>query len=328
MRPFLKPVTAMVLILAFTFHWPGKASAEEGKKLQIAVIPKGTAHIYWKTLHAGAAKAAREMGLDIFWVGAENEDDRKQQIDVVQNFISRGVDAIVLAPLDDKALAAPVEAAAKRHIPVVIIDSSIQSKSFVSFVATDNKQGGRLGADRLGEVMGGKGKALMLRYAEGSASTRDREEGFLEWIAKKYPGIQIVSSNQYAGVTKESAFQASQNILNKFPDVEGVFCPNESSAFGMLRALKTSGKAGKVKFVGFDTSEDLLAGLKSGACQGLVSQDPFDMGYQGVKTAVDAVRGRKVPKRIATKLFMVTADNMNDPDVKDVLHPDIDRWLK
>jgi len=322
----LKIVIRMFLLLVLC--GATGAQAESGKKLQIAVIPKGSTHSFWKTIHAGAAKAAKELDVELFWVAPEREDDRKQQIEVVQNFISRGVDAIVLAPLDDVALAAPVEAAAKRGIPVVIIDSGLKSKSYVSFVATDNRQGGRLGADRLGEIMGGKGSALLLRYAEGSASTREREEGFLEEMAKKYPGVQLVSTNQYAGVTKESAFQASQNILIKFPEVDGAFCPNESSAFGMLRALKTSGKAGKVKFVGFDTSSDLLAGLKSGAIQGLVAQDPFGMAYEGVKTAVDYIHGKKVKKRVATRLLMITSDNVNDPSVQEVIRPDIERWLK
>ena len=328
MKRFLKPVSAIALLLGFFGAFSAKAGADETKKLQIAVIPKGTAHIFWKTVHAGAAKAAKELGVDITWIGAENEGDRKEEIDLVQNFISKGVDAIVLAPLDDKALVAPVEAATQKGIPVVIIDSALQSKSQISFVATDNLEGGKLGADRLGEIMGGKGKVILLRYAEGSASTRDREEGFLQEIAKKFQGIQVVSSNQYAGVTKESALQASQNLLNKFADVDGIFCPNESSAFGMLRALQTSGKAGKVKFVGFDTSKDLLDGLKSGAIQGLVSQDPFNMGYLGVKTAVDHLKGKKVKARIATRLLMVTPGNMDDPKVKEVTDPDVDKWLK
>jgi len=295
---------------------------------KIAVIPKGTTHVFWKTIHAGAAKAGKELGAEIIWVGPEKEDDRKQQIEVVQNFVSRKVDAIVLAPLDDKALAAPVEAAKKKGVPVVIIDSGLKSSAHISFVATDNRAGGRLGADRLGEVMGGKGTALILRYAEGSASTREREEGFLERMAKKYPGVKIVSSNQYGGVTRESALQASQNILNKFTDVEGVFCPNESTAAGMLRALQTSGKAGKVKFVGFDTSSDLLAGLKKGHIAGLVAQDPFGMAYLGVKAAIDHLDKKKVEKRIATGLLMVTKENMGDAKTKDVINPDIKKWLK
>lgn len=304
------------------------AKAPEASQISIAVIPKGTTHPFWQTVNAGAAKAASELGIKIEWIGAENEDDRNQQIQLVQNFISKGVSAIVLAPLDDTALVRPVETAISRNIPVVIIDSDLKSEKKNSFVATDNREGGRLGARRLGEIMGGKGKVIMLRYAVGSDSTNQREEGFLEEIKAKFPQIELLSTNQYGGVTKESAMQAAQNLLNKYPEVEGIFCPNESSAFGMMRALETSGKAGKVKFVGFDASAGLLEGLKKGEIQGLVSQDPFDMGYQGVKTAHAVLQGKPVNKRIATRLMMVTPENMNDPATKEVTEPDIAKWLK
>ena len=322
------PAALLLLSCICASAQEARSSATEKKDLKIAVIPKGTAHIFWKTVHAGAAKAAKEFGLEAIWMGAENEDDRRQQIDVVQNFISRGVDAIVLAPLDDTALVRPVEEAVRRKIPVVIIDSGLKSEAQASFVATDNREGGRVGARRLAEVLGGKGKVILLRYNEGSDSTRNREEGFLDEMKDKFPGITIASSNQYAGVTKESAYQASQNLLNSFPEIEGVFCPNESSTFGMLRALQTSGKAGKIKFVGFDTSEGLLDALRKGQINGLVSQDPFGMGYLGVKTAVAAIRGEKVDKRIPTKLLMVTPENMDVPEVKETILPDVDKWLK
>jgi ribose transport system substrate-binding protein len=298
------------------------------ERTQIAVIPKGTTHDFWKSIHAGAAKAAQELDLDIIWMGAEKEDDRKQQIDVVQSFIARGVDAIVLAPLDDTALVRPVETAVGRGIPVVIIDSGLNTEQYASFVATDNREGGRLGARRLGTLMGGKGNALLLRYSEGSASTMEREEGFLEVMRAEFPDIVFVSDNQYAGATKESALQASQNLLNRFGDqIQGIFCPNESSTFGMLRALQTSGRAG-VHFVGFDTSEALVTGLREGQVHGLVSQDPFDMGYQGVKTAAAVIRGEDVPKRIPTRLELITPENVDDPDIAPLIKPDLDQWLK
>lgn len=304
---------------------------EEGgpdeEKLRIAVIPKGTTHDFWKTIHAGAAKAAHELGVEAIWVGPEKEDDRSQQIQVVQNFISLGTDAIVLAPLDEVALARPVEDAVRRDIPVVIIDSGLQSDAHSSFVATDNKQGGRLGARRLGEVMDGQGKAMMLRYMEGSASTQNREQGFLEEMAEKYPEIELVSTDQHGGATKESAFQVAQNLLNRFPEIDGIFCPNESSAFGMLRALQTSGKAGQVKFVGFDTSEALIEGVRNGEIDGVVAQDPFDMGYLGVKTAVKVIHGETVAKRIATRLTVITTDNIDDPSVQELIYPELDKWL-
>jgi ribose transport system substrate-binding protein len=323
MRPFLKPVLPL-LLLGLT-GLSGKAAADEDKRYQIGVIPKGVTHLYWKTIHAGVVKAGKDLGVDVLWVGSKTENDRKQQIATMRDFISRKVDAIVLAPLDDKALVEPVEEASKGGIPVVIIDSDLQSNAQVSFVATDNKEGGRKAADQLGLVMNGSGKALMLRYLEGSASTSGREEGFLEEMAKKYPDIDIVSSGQYAGADKEAALRAAQDILDKFPDVDGVFCPNEATVLAMLGALKASGKAGKVKFVGFDTGREMLEGLKSGAISALISQDPFNIGYEGVEAAVDYLKGQKVDPLIATRLLIVTRENMNEPKVKKVIHPDVDK---
>ena len=305
------------------------APAEEAARPEIAVIPKGSTHAFWKTIHAGAAKAAKEADVDIIWMSGEKEDDRKQQIDLVESFIARGVDAIVLAPLDNQALVRPVETAVQRGIPVVIIDSGLESEAQSSFVATDNREGGRMGARRLGEVMGGKGKAILLRYSEGSASTHNREEGFLEEMQASFPDIELVSTNQYAGATKESAFQASQNLLNKFRDqVQGVFCPNESSSFGMLQALRGAGLAGQIQFVGFDTSEGLVEGLRQGDIQGLVAQDPFDMGYQGVKTAVAVLQGKEVEARVPTGLAVITPENIDTPEMKVLIEPELEKWLE
>ena len=176
--------------------------------------------------------------------------------------------------------------------------------------------------------MGGKGKAIMLRYAEGSASTMKREQGFLDEMKESASGIELVSTNQYGGVTAESAFQASQNLLNRFGEVDGVFCPNESTTFGMLRALKTAGKAGKIKFVGFDSSEPLITGLRAGEIQGLTVQNPFLMGYTGVKTAVAAVKGEAIEKRVDTGVVMVTGENIDKPEIQDVVSPDLEKGLK
>lgn len=298
------------------------------KRIEIAVIPKGTTHIFWNSVHAGAAKAAKELDVDIFWQGPLKEDDRQVQIQTVQNFISRGVDAIALAPLDSRSLIPSVKAAKGRQIPVVIFDSDLGSQDFESFVATDNLEGGRLSAKRLIEVLNGKGKVILLRYAEGSASTTHREEGFLEEMRKPGNSVQLISTNQYAGVTIEKAFQVAQNLLNRFPDVQGVFCPNETSAQAMLRALQTANKAGKVKLIGFDANETLVKALEKGHIHGLAVQDPFKMGYLAVKTATQIVKGEAVEKRIDTGVQMVTADNMGEEAMQVLLHPEIDKWLQ
>ncbi len=297
-----------------------------GKKLTIAVIPKGTTHSFWKTIHAGAAKAAEELGVEIVWKGPVKEDDRGSQIDLVANFVSRGgVDGVVLAPLDDAALVKPVEQAAKAGIKTVIIDSDLKSEEYVSFVATDNRKGGELCAKRLCELLGGKGKVLMLRYMEGSASTANREEGFLAGMKQYGPAIELLSTNQYAGATMGEAMEKATNLLNRFAEMDGIFCPNESSTQGMLRALQTKGTAGKVKFVGFDNNEALVAGLKEGQIHGLALQSPFNMGYLGVKAMVDALNGKTVSKRIDTGVVLLTRDNIDTPEMQALLTPDLSK---
>ncbi len=310
------------------------ASSDAGGEaaLTIAVIPKGTTHEFWKSIHAGAVKAAEELGAEIIWKGPLKEDDRDEQIKVVEDMTNRGVDGIVLAPLDDTALRLPVEEAVRKEIPVVIIDSGLKSEDYTSFVATDNHHGGELAGEHMGELLGGKGKVVMLRYAEGSASTMEREQGFLDAIAK-FDGIEVVSSNQYGGATTESAQKAGENLLAPLKtgdglSIDGIFCPNESTTFGMLRALQDSRLAGTVKFIGFDSSEKLVTALEAGELDALILQDPMNMGYLGVKTMAQHLKGETVEARISTGENLVTPENMNEEKMQALLKPDYKKWLK
>lgn len=300
--------------------------------LKIAVIPKATNHEFWKAVHAGAAKAEQEMpGVQITWKGPPREDDRAGQVGVVENFINAGVDGIVLAPLDEQALLRPVQEAMRAGIPVVIMDSGLKGeagKAYVSFVATDNYAGGQNAARRLGYVLGGQGKVLLLRYQVGSNSTTEREEGFLVELARRYPSIQVVSSDQYAGATTESAYAKAENLLQALPELDGIFAPCEPAVFGVLRALHAAGRAGKVKLVGFDTSAKLIQAMEAGELHGLVLQDPMRIGELAVRTLVDYIRGRQVPTRIDTGSTVVTPDNMNDPNIRELLWPPIEKYLK
>lgn len=310
---------------------PGEAPKTAAQTV-IAVIPKGTTHEFWKSVHAGAVKAARECQVEIVWKGPLKEDDRDAQIAVVEDFVSRGVSGIVLAPLDDSALRAPVAAAVKSGIPVVVIDSDLNSTQHVSFVATDNFLGGQMAGKHLAELLKGKGRVAMLRYQEGSASTMKREEGFLDAL-KAFPGIEVVSANQYGGATTETAYQAGEYLLAPLlaPEggvaLDGLFCPNESTTFGMLRALQEAGLAGKVRFVGFDSSTKLVAGLKQGEIDALILQNPMRMGYLGVKTMVQHVRRQTIEKRLDTGVVLVTPHNADQPEIKDLLTPDLKPWL-
>jgi ribose transport system substrate-binding protein len=300
----------------------GGSTASGGKQLTIAVIPKGTTHSYWKSVEAGAKKAGAEIGANIIFKGPVQESDRAGQISIVDQFVSQGSSAIVLAPLDNAALVKPVRNAKGKNIPVVIIDSSLKGTvgtDYASYVATDNTQGGVLAGQQMVKLLGGKGKVVLLRYQEGSASTAEREEGFLS-VMKKTPGISVISDNRYAGATAGEAKDSALNMVDKLKEADGIFAPNESSALGTLLALRQAGLAGKVKFVGFDASPPLLEGLNKGEISALVAQNPTKMGYEGVKTAVAAVKGEKVETQIDTGVAVITKDNLKSPEVKEVLN--------
>ena len=309
------------------------ASTREGAiKLVIGVVPMGATHMYWKSIHAGALQAASELGVEILWKSGIKEDDRDSQIKVVEDMITRKVNGIVLAPLDNTALRPSVQDAIQQGIPVVIIDSDLKSDKQVSFVATDNYLGGQKGGELLARLVGEKGKVVMLRNNESSASTMQREQGFLDAI-KKFPGIEVASANQYGGATTETAYKASENLLAPFrkPDgglsLDGIFTPNESTTFGMLRALQDAKWAGTIKFVGFDSSPMLIKAMEKGQLNGLIIQNPMKMGYLGVKTMVAHLRGQPVERRVDTGATVATPENMNQPEVRGLLEPDFKKWL-
>jgi ribose transport system substrate-binding protein len=311
------PVVILVIV-AGIFIGIGLVSKGKGKgKLQIAVLPKGTTHVFWQSVHRGAIEASKETGVEIFWNGPERED-REKQIQIVEDFITQKVSAIVLAPNDDKALVPVVEKAAASGIPCVIIDSGIATDKYVSFVATDNYQGGVIAAKRMGEILGGAGKIIVIKFAPGSASTVNRINGFNDTIEKEFPGIKIVDS-KYGLDTVETALQATEDLLTKNTQVDGLFACNESTAVGALRALQSSGRVGKIKMVGFDAGVLLIEAVRSGDIDSLVVQNPYKMGYEGVKTAVAKLQGKDVPRRIDTGVGLITKDNIDTPEIQALL---------
>jgi ribose transport system substrate-binding protein len=327
MKRFL-PLLAAVAVAVL----PAARAAE--KALTIAVIPKGTTNEFWKAVNAGAVKArdefrAQGVPVEIIWKGPIREDDREQQIQVVENFVARRVSGIVVAPLDSRALVQPIVAAGQAKIPVVVIDSGLTSDRYASFVATDNFKGGVMAGEHLAKLLDGKGNVILLRYMVGSASTDEREAGFLDAL-KKHPGIKIISADQHAGPTRDTAYRASQNLLNRYGrEVNGIFCPCELPSGAMAMALRDLGKAGgKVKLVGFDAGSKSVEDLKNGDVQALVVQDPLAIGYEGVKTMVKHLRGEKVERRIGTRVAVITKENMDQTEMKELLYPPLEKYLK
>lgn len=301
----------------------GSGAGGANKKLRIAVIPKGTTHDFWKSVHAGALDAAAEFGnVEIIWNGTDTETDKEGQIKIADTFIGEKVDGIVLAPIDRDALISPVRRAGQRKIPVVIFDSALSDLSgAVSYVATDNLHGGEMAADYLARMMGGKGGVLLLRYQAGSESTEQREDGFLARI-KNYPDIKVLSENQRADSDTTNALKIGESLLrNHKADVTGVFTVCEPVNKGMLQALENEQRAGKVHFVAFDSDPRILKGLKEHSVDGIVLQNPVRMGYLAVKAMVDHIQGRPVEARIPTGEKLATPENMDEPALRELLEP-------
>lgn len=300
----------------------GESADSSGTSIEsIAVIPKGTTQKFWKSVEAGAYQAGEELYVNIIWKGPMKENDRALQIALVEQFVTEGVSGIVLAPLDETALIRPVREAAGQGIPVVIFDSDLKAevgKDFLSFVATDNLAGGQKAGERVVDLLQGRGKVALLRYQVGSASTTRREEGFLE-IINRYPGIEVILDNQYGGATSGEVIQKSEELLDTLREADAIFCPNEATTYGMLVTLRKHNLAGKVRFVGFDSSEELLRAMGTGEIDALVVQNPRKMGYLGVSTLVKHLRGEEVPERIDTGVALVTPDRLSDPEIRKLL---------
>jgi ribose transport system substrate-binding protein len=307
----------------------GKPAGNGGngpKKYRIAVIPKGTSHEFWKSVHAGAEMAAKELGnVKVLWKGPLQENDREGQISVVQDFITKRVDGICLAPLDSQALVDYVVEAGEADISVVIFDSGLDgdADNYVTYVATDNYNGGVLAARRLAEVLDNTGDVILLRYNPGSESTEQRERGFLDTIRQEFPELNVLTSDEYAGTSPESSLDKATQVLEKYRDrVDGIFAVCEPNATGVLGALEELELAGKVKFVAFDPNQPLVAGMASGTVDGIVLQDPVKMGYEAVMAMVRHFEGKQVDKRINTGENIATPENMLDRKMAKLLKPE------
>jgi ribose transport system substrate-binding protein len=312
------PVIALVGVALF-FVVIGLVRRERTEtKRRIVVIPKATTHIFWQSVRAGAEQAGKEAGVTVFWMGPERESDREKQIQIVEDFIALRVSGIVLAPNDSRALVPSVEKIFAKNIPCAIIDSGIETDKYVCFAATDNYKGGVIAARRMGEILGGKGKIIVVKYIPGSASTTNRENGFMDTIKKEFPGIEIVDA-QYGKDTRETALQATEDMLTRHAQLDGLYACNASTSAGALRALEGQGRAGKIKMVGFDADDMLVDGLKSGIIDSLVVQNPYKMGYEGVKAVVAKLDGKEVPRHIDTGVELVTLQRLDEPEIRSLL---------
>jgi ribose transport system substrate-binding protein len=315
MKKALPIIIVLVVILIIFIGIGISQKGKHGGQRQIAVIPKGITHIFWESIRRGAEKAGEEAGVKIFWNGPEREGNREMQIQIIEDFITQKVSGFVLAPIDNKALVPSVEKIYAKNIPCVIIDSGIDTDKYVSFIATDNYKGGVIAARRMGKILRGRGKIVVVKYAPGSASTMKRENGFIDTIKKEFPEIEIVDS-KYGMDTVETALQAAEDLLTRNAELDGLFACNESTSVGALRALQSQGRAGKMKMIGFDAGGLLIEGVKTGIVDSLVVQNPYKMGYEGVQALIATLDGKEVERRVDTGVTLVTQENLETPEIQ------------
>jgi ribose transport system substrate-binding protein len=297
----------------------GLTACNRKTKRTIAVIPKGTSSVFFVAVESGAQAAGKEFNVDILWNGPPLETEYARQIQIVDSMVARHVDGIALAATERKALVAPVDRAVAAGIPVTIFDSGLDSTNYLSYVATDNVEAGRLAARTLGKLLSGKGTAAMIMHNPGSASTTDREKGFIEVMGRDFPGIQIVAS-QFGSGDRAKSMAVTENILTAHPGLNGTFASSEPSSVGAAHAIKARGLSGKVKLVSFDSSDGLIEDLKGGTIDAMVVQDPYKMGYEAVKTLADKLNGTTPPKRIDLAAIVVTKADLARPEIKKLLN--------
>jgi len=296
------------------------------RKKVIAVVPKATSHLFWVSIHDGAAAAGNDFGVEVDWNGPATETDYSRQIQIVDSMIARRVDGLALAAQDRTALDNSLDRAARQGIPVTVFDSGVDSTNYMTFVATNNYEAGQMAARKLAELLHGKGSIAMVLHVPGSNSTMDRERGFEETIAKEFPRIQIVQK-LYGMSDRSKAMAAAENILTAHPNLDGIFASTEPSSTGTSLALKSRHVNGKIRFVAFDATDSMIQDLKEGTIDALVAQDPFRIGYKAVETLVDKLHGKTPLKRIDLSAHVIVKSDLEKPEIKLLLNPDVKRYL-
>jgi ribose transport system substrate-binding protein len=301
------------------------------KDINVVFIPKSSDQAFWTFMRQGVEKAIQEIGnVTLTWRGPAYNDDTDSQIKILGVYTRPDVDAIIIVPTDRTRLVAPVNKAVALGIKVIVVDSALDSDLVRNFITTDNYAAGRLAAERLSALLNGQGKVLLFRTVAGSASTDDRANGFIDYLKTNSPKITI-AADEYGGGSKGKAYHKAVDLLSVLRQVDGIFAVNESASDGMLRALREAGLAGKKKFIGFDSTDFLLDGLEKHEIDGLIVQDPRQMGYLGLKAAVAAVKNTPVnalkknsssnDTTIFTEAKMVTLENYRKPEIQMLLVP-------
>jgi ribose transport system substrate-binding protein len=306
----LKFISFLALTAIFSCHNSERIKRfQDQQMIKIAVIPMGSSHNYWTQCREGALQAGKELDVEIIWQGPQKEDDAQMQVNVFNSIIQNGIDGIVLAPIDGKIILPSLEMAQKKQIPVICIDSEMEESYNQGFVGTENFEAGRLCGTKMAELLKAKGKVAIFQLKKKVKSTAERETGFLAAL-KGFPEIKVSKTRFYAGPTAEMAKNEALQLLQNQPDINGIFTVNENTTVGMMLALRELKWTGKKHFVGFDSNPKVVEALKSGEIEAIAVQNPYQMGYIGVKNAFAATKGEGYSKKVDTKISLINRDSL------------------
>jgi ribose transport system substrate-binding protein len=289
------------------------------KKTYIPVISKGFQHQFWQAVKLGSEQAAEELNVDITFEGPEGESQVDKQIDMLQTALNKKPKAICLAALDSKAVIPLLEKAKSMKIPVIGFDSGVDSDIPVTTCATKNLEAAGLAADKMAELIGGKGEVALVVHDQTSRTGIDRRDGFVNRIKEKYPDINIVDI-QYGGGDHLKSTDITKAIIQAHPDIKGIFGANEGSAIGVVNAIKELKKTGKIVVIGYDSGKLQKDAIRSGLMAGAITQNPVGIGYEAVKAAVNAINGESLPTEVDTGFYWYDKDNIDDPEIKPNLY--------
>lgn len=300
-----------------------KDASSEGAETEkyIAVVCKGSQHEFWKTVEQGAMDAGEELGIRVTFEAPEDESQIDVQIDMVKKAIENGADAIVLAPLDTDKLNSVIDQAVENGIPVLTLDSDVTTDKRVATIGTDNESAGAIAARNAAELMGGKGQVAVVSFVEGAQTATERNNGFINEMQDKYNGDIEIVGVEYSGGDAELAKELAIQFIKKYPNLKCIYGPNEGCAVGVAAAVKELGLEDKIIVIGFDSSDDEIAYLAEGTINGMMVQNPYNMGYLGVRNINKVLEGKTIEEKIDTGVTYVYGDNLYDEDTQWLLYP-------
>ena len=313
-------VMTVSVLIGTTFIY----SADDLQEISIAVVPKGTNKERWKAIHEGAMKASKELAkeglvVNILWKG-NLDPDRNEQIQVVDTFTGQRLSGILVASVGEDQFSGEVHVDANSDLPMIYIDDGLDAQRAISYVATDNFQGGAIAADRIGQLMEGVGNVVVVRHRQGDSNTEAREAGFIERIKSRYPSIRLISMDQHVGNNVEKANNVAEYLLNRYGRrLNAVFASSAVGTDAMLTGLRNFNLTEQVHLVGYEASVTSLEAIKSGEIKGLVVSNPYRMGYLGVTTLVDNIQGGNIPTIVDTGVTIVTQSNIDSSEVREAL---------